>query len=239
MSTQIQETITVRKADERGVAEHGWLQSRHSFSFADYYDPNHMGFHALRVINDDRVAAGKGFGTHPHQDMEIISYVVEGELEHKDSMGNGSTIRPHDIQRMSAGTGVQHSEYNPQVDQPVHFLQIWITPAETGTPPSYEQKHFPMAEKLNQLRLVVSPDGAQGSVTVGQDARIFATILESGKTIEQSTETKRHIWVQVVKGKLTVNGVTLSTGDGAAIENTEALNLTGIELSEVLVFDLA
>jgi redox-sensitive bicupin YhaK (pirin superfamily) len=165
--------------------------------------------------------------------------LVEGELEHKDSMGNGSTIRPHDIQRMSAGTGIQHSEYNPRPDKPVHFLQIWITPSETGVDPSYEQKHFPLEEKRNRLRLVVSPDGAEGSVTIGQDARIYATVLEPGKILGHEVDTERHIWVQVVRGKLTVNGQTLSTGDGAAIENAAELILDAVEQSEVLVFDLA
>jgi redox-sensitive bicupin YhaK (pirin superfamily) len=232
-------TIAVRKADERGVAEHGWLHSRHSFSFADYYDPDHTGFHTLRVINDDRVEPSEGFGTHPHKDMEIISYVVEGALEHKDSMGNGSIIRPHDVQRMSAGTGIQHSEYNPESDKPVHFLQIWITPAETGVVPSYEQKRFPLEEKLNRLCLVVSSDGSEGSVSIGQDARLYAAVIEPGHDIHHTTDPKHRVWVQVVKGGLTVNGETLNTGDGAAIENAEELVLTGIELSEVLVFDLA
>jgi redox-sensitive bicupin YhaK (pirin superfamily) len=239
MKTQTPGTIVVRKANERGQAEHGWLHSRHSFSFADYYDQDHMGFHTLRVINDDRVDPGEGFGTHPHKDMEIVSYVVEGALEHKDSMGNGSIIRPHDVQLMSAGTGVQHSEYNPDKDKPVHFLQIWITPARTGLEPRYEQTHFPIEEKLNQLRLIVSPDAVEGSVSIGQDAKIYATVIEPGREIRHATHLKRHIWVQVVKGHLTINGETLSTGDGAAVENTEELVLTGIELSEVLVFIVA
>lgn len=239
MKMQTSSDITIRKAEDRGLADHGWLQSRHSFSFADYYDPNHMGFHSLRVINDDRVAPGEGFGTHPHRDMEIISYVVEGALEHQDSMGNGSIIRPHDVQRMSAGTGVDHSEYNPQTDQPAHFLQIWITPAETGVDPSYEQKHFPLEEKRNRLRLVVSPDGAQGSVTVGQDAKVYATVLEPGHRIQHALDPERHVWVQVITGHLTVNGERLHTGDGAALETTDELVLIGIETSDVLVFDLA
>jgi quercetin 2,3-dioxygenase len=239
MKVQTPAAFSVRKADERGLTDLGWLQSRHSFSFSDYYDPDHMGFHALRVINDDLVAAGEGFGTHPHRDMEIISYVVEGTLEHKDSMGNGSVIRSHDVQRMSAGTGVQHSEFNPQTDQLVHFLQIWITPAQTGVAPSYEQKYFPLEEKRNRLRLVVSPDGAAGSVTVGQDAKVYATVLGPGHRIQHRVDPQRHIWVQVIKGHLTVNGERLHTGDGAALDSTDEFVLIGIESSELLVFDLA
>jgi redox-sensitive bicupin YhaK (pirin superfamily) len=233
------ETITIRKAGERGVAEHGWLHSKHTFSFADYYDPKHMGYRSLRVINDDRVEPGEGFGTHPHRDMEIISYVVKGELEHKDSMGNGSIIRPGDVQRMSAGSGVTHSEFNPQPDQPAHFLQIWIQPAILGITPGYEQKNYSDEEKTNRLRLVASPDGADGSVSINQDARLYATLLQPGHTVATPVDANRSIWVQLVKGKLTVNGETIETGDGAAIENAEALTLTGIENSEVLVFELA
>lgn len=231
--------ITIRKANERGVAEHGWLHSKHSFSFANYYDPKHMGYRTLRVINDDRVEAGEGFGTHPHRDMEIISYVVDGALEHKDSMGNGSIIRPNDVQRMSAGSGITHSEFNPQKDAPVHFLQIWIQPAETGIEPSYEQKAYSVEEKTNRLRLVASPDGAEGSVTIHQDARLYATILEPGAEVPKAFDENRHVWVQVVKGKLTLNGVTLETGDGAAVEHPSKLTLAGIDESELLVFDLA
>jgi len=238
MKTQTPGTLVVRKADERGVAEHGWLHSRHSFSFAEYHDPKHMGFHALRVINDDRVDPGKGFGMHPHKDMEIISYVVEGALEHKDSMGNGSIIRPHDIQRMSAGTGIQHSEYNPQANQPVHFLQIWIMPSEAGGEPSYAQKRFPLDDKLNRLRLVISPDGAEGSVSIGQDAYMYATVIEPGNTVHRRVNPTRHVWVQVVQGHLTVNGETLNTGDGAAVESANAIVLTAIERSEGLIIDL-
>jgi len=239
MNPQLLPSISLRRSEDRGKAEHGWLHSRHTFSFADYYDPEHLSFHTLRVINDDRVEPGKGFGTHPHRDMEIVSYVVEGALEHRDSMGNGSIIRAHDVQRMSAGSGVQHSEYNPQSDAPVHFLQIWILPAQKGVTPSYEQKAFPPETKQNRLRLVVSPDGAEGSVTIGQDVRLFATLLEPGHEIHRETDPARHLWVQVVKGRLTVNGETLETGDGAALEHTTALKLAGIDLSEVLVFDLA
>ena len=233
------ESITIRKADERGTAEHGWLHSKHTFSFASYYDPRHMGFHALRVINDDIVDPGEGFGTHPHENMEIISYVVEGALEHKDSMGNGSVIRPNDVQSMSAGTGITHSEYNPQKDAPVRFLQIWIEPNEQGVTPGYEQKTYTAEERNNRLRLVVSPDGAEGSVSIHQDARIYATILDPGAEVVKQVDAGRHIWVQVVKGKLTLNGLLLETGDGAAIENPNRITFAGVERAEILVFDLA
>jgi redox-sensitive bicupin YhaK (pirin superfamily) len=232
-------TLTIRKADDRGMMDLGWLQTRHSFSFADYYDPEHMGYHSLRVINDDYIAAGQGFGTHPHRDMEIITYVVSGELEHKDSMGNGSIIRPDDVQRMSAGTGVTHSEFNPQADEPVHLLQIWIQPARKDITPSYEQKKYAADEKANQLKLVASPDGAGGSVTINQDARIYATRLEPGQALTQPCDPSRYLWIQVVEGNLSVNGETLTTGDGAAIEKASMLSLAGIDNSEVLIFDLA
>jgi redox-sensitive bicupin YhaK (pirin superfamily) len=237
--TMKQGTITVRKSADRGVAEHGWLHARHSFSFANYYDPDYMGFHTMRVLNDDRIDPGEGFGTHPHRDMEIISYVVEGALEHKDDMGNGSIIRPHDVQRMSAGTGIQHSEFNPLPDQQMRLLQIWIQPNKTGIEPSYEQKSFPAEEKTNRLRLIASPDGEDGSVTINQDAKLYATILEPGSDITQPVDTRRHLWIQVVTGRLTANGEILETGDGAAVENAEELKLDGIEQSEVIVFDLA
>jgi redox-sensitive bicupin YhaK (pirin superfamily) len=234
-----QGTITIRRAADRGVAEHGWLHARHTFSFADFYDPKWMGFRSLRVINDDRIEPGEGFGTHPHRDMEIISYVVEGALEHKDSMGNGSTIRPGEVQRMSAGTGILHSEFNPLQDDQMRLLQIWIQPDQTGVVPSYEQKNFPPEEKTNRLRLIASPDGADGSVSIHQDARLYASIIEPGSEISQKVDAHRHLWVQVVTGKLTVNGETLETGDGAAIEQAEELALTGIDSAEIIVFDLA
>jgi len=232
-------TITLRKADERGKAEHGWLHSRHTFSFADYYDPQHMGFRSLRVINDDIVDAGEGFGTHPHRDMEIISYVVDGALAHKDSMGNGSIIRPNDVQRMSAGSGVTHSEFNPQKEAPVHFLQIWIQPDEIGIEPSYEQKSYSVEEKTDRLRLVASPDGDEGSVTVHQDVRLYASILQPGAQVTKSFDPDRHVWVQVVKGRVSLNGETLEPGDGAAVERPETLVFKGLETAEILVFDLA
>ena len=234
-----QGTITIRKAADRGVAEHGWLHARHTFSFADFYDPDFMGFHTMRVLNDDIIEPGEGFGTHPHRDMEIISYIVEGALEHKDNMGNGSIIRPHEVQRMSAGTGILHSEFNPLQDKPMRLLQIWIRPDKRGIKPSYEQKHFPAEEKTNCLRLIASPDGAQGSVRINQDARLYAGILEPGRQTVHKADALRHLWVQVVTGKLTVNGEALHAGDGAAIEQAGELSLTGIDPSEIIVFDLA
>jgi redox-sensitive bicupin YhaK (pirin superfamily) len=230
--------LQIRKADERGVAEHGWLHSRFTFSFAGYYDSKHMGFHALRVINDDIIEPGKGFGTHPHENMEIISYVVEGALEHKDSMGTGSVIRPNDVQRMSAGTGVTHSEFNPLNDTPMRLLQIWIKPNQLGVEPGYEQKTFLPEEKTNRLRLVASADGAEGSITIHQDAKIYASILEAGKQVIKKATPDHHIWVQVVNGKLTLNGEPLETGDGASMENADELTFQALEKSELLIFEL-
>jgi hypothetical protein len=231
--------ILIRKADERGHADHGWLNSWHTFSFADYYDPDYMGFRALRVINDDRVQPGMGFSTHPHRDMEIISYVVEGMLEHRDSMGNGSVIRPGEVQRMSAGTGIDHSEFNPSKSKPVHFLQIWILPAQKGLSPGYEQKLFPDKEKRRTLRLIASSDGRDGSVTIHQDASIYAALLESGEEIVHAMPSERHVWVQVVRGKIHVNGYTLEQGDGAAVTEEDRMEIAGIENAELLLFDLA
>jgi redox-sensitive bicupin YhaK (pirin superfamily) len=221
--------ITVRPSDERGRARLGWLDSRHTFSFSDYYDPKHMGFRTLRVINEDRVAPGQGFGTHPHRDMEIVSYVVEGALAHRDSMGTGSVIRPGDVQRMSAGTGVRHSEMNPSATEPVHFLQIWILPEKAGLPPSYEQKSFPREERANQLRLVASHDGREGSIVVHQDVEVRAGVLDAGATIRQPIAAGRHAWVQVVRGAV----------DGAAVSEERELAVAAQEASEVIVFDLA
>lgn len=235
----LQQKLTIRKADERGVAEHGWLHSRHTFSFANYYDPNHMGFRSLRVINDDVIERGEGFGTHPHSNMEIITYVVEGALEHRDSMGNGSIIRANDVQRMSAGSGVTHSEFNPQQDQSVRLLQIWIQPEEMGLEPGYEQKFFSRAEKTNVLKLVASPDGVNGSVRIHQDVRLYASVLEPGAELVLPFNPQRYIWVQVVSGSLTVNGALVETGDGVALENATELQLKGFSSAEVLVFDLA
>jgi len=237
--SRVKSGMTIRRADERGVAEHGWLHSRHTFSFAGYYDPNHMGYRTLRVINDDRVEPGEGFGTHPHSDMEIISYVVDGALEHKDSMGNGSIIRPGDIQRMSAGSGVTHSEFNPLKDEAAHFLQIWIEPDRRGIEPDYEQKTYTVAEKTNILRLVVSPDGRDGSVRINQDVRMHASRLKPGAEVSKTFSPERYVWVQVITGKISLNGETLETGDGAALDTPDRLTFTGIEEAEVLVFDLA
>jgi redox-sensitive bicupin YhaK (pirin superfamily) len=231
--------LVIRKAGDRGVAEHGWLHSRFSFSFAGYFDPHHMGYHALRVINDDIIDPGEGFGTHPHENMEIISYVVEGELEHKDSMGNGSVIRPNDVQRMSAGSGITHSEFNPLDDTPMRLLQIWIKPNQQNVKPSYEQKNYSPEEKTNTLKLVASPDGADGSVSIHQDAKIYASIIEPGKEIIKEATPGKNIWVQVVDGKLNLNGEVLEPGDGASMEDAGELIFQGLEQSEILVFELA
>jgi len=230
--------ITLRRAKDRGHADHGWLDTRHTFSFADYYDPEHMGFRNLRVINDDRVAAGKGFGTHGHRDMEIVSYVLEGALAHKDNMGNGSVIRPGDVQRMSAGTGVLHSEMNGSKTEPVHFLQIWILPGKTGIAPGYEQKTFPAEEKRGRLRLVASPDGAEGSVTVHTDARLYVTLLDAGARVEHVVPKGRHAWVHVARGAALVGGEALSEGDGARTSDAGPIAIEGVVDAEVLVFDL-
>ncbi len=234
--------LTPRYANDRGHADHGWLDSRHTFSFADYYDPAQMGFRALRVINEDRVKPARGFGAHPHRDMEIISYVLEGALAHRDSMGNGSTIRPGDVQRMSAGTGVTHSEENGSRSEPVHFLQIWLLPERRGLAPGYEQKHFDDADKRGRLRLVASPDGDEDSVTVHQDARLYATILGPGQRAGLELPAGRHAWVQVVRGKLLVNGQAFGAGDGVALSDEKSVDLEGVshgEEAEALVFDLA
>lgn len=231
--------MLLRRSSERGYADHGWLKSFHTFSFADYYDPQHMGFRSLRVINEDRVEPGRGFGTHSHRDMEIISYVLGGELEHRDSMGNGSTIRPGDVQRMSAGTGVAHSEFNPSPESPVHFLQIWILPARRGQKPSYEQKGFSQAERQDTLRLIASPDGRDGSVTVHQDVSLYAALLAPDKTVRHTPASGRHAYVHVARGTVTLNGTELKAGDAAALSAPETVELTGREAAEVLVFDLA
>jgi quercetin 2,3-dioxygenase len=231
--------ITRRVAQERGHAAHGWLDSYHTFSFADYYDSRHMGFRTLRVINEDRVQPGKGFGTHPHRDMEIISYVLEGALEHKDSLGTGSVITPGEVQRMSAGTGVTHSEFNPSQAEPVHFLQIWILPERAGLPPSYEQRAFPAAEKRGKLRLVASHDGRQGSVTLHQEADLYTALLAPGEAVTHRLTPGRHAWVQVARGTVTLNDTVLSAGDGAAASDETLLTLTATDQAEVLLFDLS
>ena len=231
--------ITLRKSSERGYADHGWLKSFHTFSFAGYHDAAHMGWGNLRVINEDRVAAGRGFGTHGHRDMEIISYVMSGELAHTDSMGNIKGIPPGDVQRMSAGTGVQHSESNHADGQTTHFLQIWIQPNVTGIPPSYEQKTIPDADKRGALRLVASPDGALDSVTLHADARLYAGLFNGEEAATLALNVQRKTWVQLVRGQLDVNGHTLQAGDAAAIEAEGMLQLSGGQDAEVLVFDLA
>ncbi|MFB0936954.1 MAG: pirin family protein [Propionivibrio sp.] len=230
--------IVLRKSSDRGHADHGWLQSDHTFSFADYYDPREMGWGPLRVINEDRVQPGKGFGTHGHRDMEIISYVLSGRLQHKDSMGNGTVIRPGDVQRMSAGTGVQHSEFNPSPTAPVHFLQIWIQPDALGIAPGYEEKHFAPEDKRGRLRLVASRDGREGSVTIHQDADLFASLLSPQERVSHRIAAGRLAYLHLVKGAVHVNGTALKTGDAAKIEAEESLHITADEDSELLLFDL-
>jgi redox-sensitive bicupin YhaK (pirin superfamily) len=232
--------ITIRSASDRGVANFDWLDSRHTFSFGQYYDPNHMGFGPLRVINEDKVAPSQGFATHGHRDMEIITYVLEGALAHKDSLGNGSTMRPGDVQRMSAGTGIRHSEYNASDSDPVHFLQIWILPEQDGLAPSYEQTHFNSAEKRGQLRLVGSRNGQEGSVSIHQDVNLYATMLEPYETVTHPLAEGRIAWVQVAWGAITLNGETLTAGDGAAVNAATVLTLTSTAgTAEVLLFDMA
>ena len=230
--------VTLSPAAARGHTDLGWLDSRHTFSFGEWYDPKHMGFRALRVINDDRVAPGGGFPTHGHADMEIVSYVLGGALAHKDSIGTGSVIRPGDVQRMSAGTGVRHSEFNSSSSEPVHFLQIWIVPDRRGHAPGYEQKTFPEAERRGRLRLVASADGRDGSVTLHQDVALWAGVLDEGQKAELALAPGRHAWVHVARGAATVNGQRLGEGDGAALSDEPALALRG-HGGEVLVFDLA
>jgi hypothetical protein len=230
--------ITIRKGAERGHFDHGWLDTYHTFSFADYHDPAHMGFRTLRVINDDRVAPGHGFPTHGHRDMEILTYVLEGALEHRDSLGTGSVIRPGDVQRMSAGTGVTHSEFNPSRDEPLHLLQIWILPARKGIAPSYEEKAFTAAEKQNRLRLVASGDGRDGSVTLNTDAAVHVALIDPGHEVAHELRPGRHAWVQVARGTVLVNGHELAAGDGAAAEVESSLRIAARQPAEVLVFDL-
>ena len=229
--------IDIRKSNERGHANHGWLDSHFSFSFADYYDPEHVQFRTLRVLNDDRVAGGAGFPNHPHRDMEIVTYVLEGALEHRDSMGNGSVIAPGDVQYMSAGTGVTHSEFNPS-KEPLRLLQIWMVPEKRGLKPAYDQKNFSVAEKKARLRLVASPDGADGSVKIRQDNSLYATLLDKDDTVRHELRPGRHAYVQVAKGQVKLNGTPLQEGDGAAISEEKNVELTGVENAEVLLFDL-
>lgn len=231
--------ITIRHADERGAANLGWLNSRHTFSFGHYFDSQHMGFGPLRVINEDRVRPGAGFDTHGHCDMEIISYVLEGALEHKDSIGAGSVIRPGEVQRMSAGTGIRHSEFNPSRQDPVHFLQIWILPHSEGLEPSYEQKQFSDEEKRGRLRLIGSRDGREGSVTIHQDADLYASLLSDGQEVSHALRDGRKVWVQVARGTVRLNGHQLDAGDGAAISDERSVTIAGASKdAEVLLFDM-
>ena len=231
--------ITLRKSGERGRADHGWLQSMHSFSFADYHDPRHMGFGNLRVINEDRIAPGSGFGMHGHRDMEIVSYVLEGALGHRDSLGNGATIRPGDVQRMSAGSGIQHSEFNHAPGAETHFLQIWILPDALGIDPGYEQIHVADAEKRGRLRLIASPDGSNGSVRLHADASLYAGLFDAGETARMTLDAARHTYVQLARGTLVGNGVALAAGDALHLHGEQALTLEGGADAEVIVFDLA
>ena len=230
--------ITIRKAEERGHFDFGWLNTYHSFSFADYYDPKHTRFRTLRVINEDFVQAGHGFPTHGHRDMEIVTYILQGALEHRDSMGTGSIIRRGDAQRMSAGTGVTHSESNPSLDEPVHLLQIWIFPREQDLQPEYEEKKFSDDEKRNKLRLIVSPDGSDGSVKIHQDAKIFASLLDERQEVVHSLEGGRSAWLQIAAGSVKLNDIVLKQGDGAAVSQESSLRITAQEPAEVLLFDL-
>jgi hypothetical protein len=231
--------ITLRRASERGRAKFDWLDSRHSFSFGHYHDPRHMGFRALRVINEDRVAPGGGFAPHGHKDMEIVSYVLSGALEHKDSIGTGSVIRPGDVQRMSAGTGITHSEYNASKAEPVHFLQIWILPAKQGIKPGYEQRAFSRDDRSGRLRLLGASDGRDGAITLHQDAALYGTILDDGASVTHALRPGRGAWVQVARGDATVNGHELNAGDGAAIEDEREITLSAPKSAELLLFDLA
>lgn len=228
----------IRKAHERGQANHGWLQSQHTFSFASYYDQNFMGFGPLRVINEDRVEPGRGFGTHPHRDMEILSYVLEGALEHKDSMGTGSVIRPGEVQLMSAGTGVTHSEFNASKTEPVHFLQIWVVPAEQGTKPRYEQREFPASERGGQWRVLASPDVADDALVIGQDVKLLGATLDAGSRLDRQLADDRYYWLQVARGTVESGGETLSAGDGLALVREHNLSLTASEDAELLLFDM-
>ena len=231
--------INIRKSADRGHANHGWLDTRFTFSFADYYDSKHVHFRTLRVMNDDRVAGGGGFPMHPHRDMEIVTYVLDGALEHRDNMGNGSVIKPGDVQYMSAGTGVRHSEFNASESEPVHLYQIWMSPEKEGLKPTYDQRNFSDAEKRGKLRLVASPDGRNGSVKIRQDNELYAALLSDGETVKHELKPERHAYVQVARGSVKLNGTKLEEGDGAAISNEKVVELTGVKDAEVLLFDLA
>jgi hypothetical protein len=231
--------IVTLKAKDRGHFNHGWLDTYHTFSFGDFYDPAQMGFRSLRVINEDRVQPGKGFGMHGHRDMEIITYVLEGALEHKDSLGNGSIIRPGDLQHMTAGTGVRHSEFNPSANEAVHLYQIWLLPERQGLPPSYDQRAFSQVERRGRLRLVASSDGADGSLTIRQDARLYLSSLNTGESVGHEIQTGRHVWLQVLRGRVSVNGTLLESSDALAISDERHLNIVGEQGAEVMLFDLA
>lgn len=231
--------ITLRQSSDRGHANHGWLDSYHTFSFANYYDPNHMGFRALRVINEDWVQSGKGFGTHGHRDMEIITYVLDGVLEHKDSLGNGAVITPGEVQRMSAGTGIMHSEFNPSQTEPVHLLQIWILPDRQGLQPSYEQRAFGLEERQGKLRLIAARDGREGAVTIHQDVDLYSAVLQKGDRLSYQLQPNRYGWLQVAKGEVSLNGNALKAGDGVALSEAESLKIGTDTNAEILLFDLA
>jgi len=231
--------ITLRPSGERGHFNFGWLNTHHTFSFGEYHDSHHMGFRSLRVINEDVVAPGMGFGMHPHRDMEIVTYVLSGALQHKDSMGNGEMLRPGEVQRMTAGTGVMHSEFNASKSDPVHLIQIWILPEQKGLSPGYEQKPYPEAERRNRLRVVASRDGREGSTTIHQDAAIYATLLDEGKAVKHTLVKGRHAWLQLIHGEVTANGTALQAGDGAAVSDERELTIHSVKDSEFLLFDLA
>ncbi|MEM7349744.1 MAG: pirin family protein [Acidobacteriota bacterium] len=231
--------LQIRKSEDRGHAQHGWLESRHSFSFADYYDPENLGFRALRVLNEDRVQPGAGFAEHPHRDMEILSIVLSGSLAHRDSMGNGSVLSAGDVQSMTAGSGVRHSEMNPSLEEPVHFLQIWIHPEQNGLEPGYQERHFDRQDKAGRLALIASGKSENGVLTIRQDVDVYATVLEPGQELRHGLDAERHVWVQVVEGELEVNGQTLSAGDAAAVSEESEITLVANAPSEALLFDLA
>lgn len=231
--------IQIRRSNERGFADHGWLQARHTFSFADYHHPDHRRFRSLRVMNEDRIAPGRGFGTHPHQDMEIVTYVLEGALEHRDSMGNGEVLRPGEFQRMSAGTGITHSEFNPSDTDPTHLYQIWLLPERKGIEPSYEQKQFDDSGMANQLRLVASPNAEAGSLKIHQDAHIYLAKIDTGRQVTHNLSEGRHAWLQVLRGDITLNDTVLVTGDGAAVSSETSLSVKATASAEIMLFDLA
>ena len=231
--------ITVRKSSDRGHFDFGWLDTHHTFSFGDYFDPGQVGFRSLRVLNEDRVAPGRGFGAHPHRDMEIITYVLDGAVEHADNTGSRGVIRPGIVQRMSAGSGIVHSERNESAKDPVHFLQVWITPNRAGVPARYEDRLFPLEQRRNRLALLISPDGADGSLDIHQDAKLFSGVLDAGTRLDHSIAPGRHAWIQIARGQVTLNGVTLAQGDGAAVSEETRLAIEAISDAEVLVFDLA